>query len=146
MNLEHFSIKQLIFLIKFTLVTEYFAMICFNRYSRLTNIMISRKIKTVTITSNKKFWCTILDSETFVYMLFYPKITRDKVCVFHVLYCLFNYTYHVRDICTNGSKMKIPSGRTTNQFRNLLYIKIHNNLFSDFTNKSTYIILGLKMN
>ena len=79
-------------------------------------------------------------------MLFYPKITRDKVCVSSVLYCLFNYTYHVREICTIGSKMKMASGRTINHLRNLLYRKIHNNLFSDFTNKSTYIILGLKMN
>lgn len=49
------SKTKTIFLIKFTLVTEYFAIICFNSYSRLLSIIIiSRMNKSVTVTNNKK--------------------------------------------------------------------------------------------
>jgi len=64
-----------------------------------------------------------------------------------VLYCLFNDVYHVREFCTAGRKMKMASGRNTNYYKkNLLFRKIHRSLFSNFTNKLTYIRLGLKIN
>ena len=65
----------------------------------------------------------------------------------YLTFCIVYLTTHIMsEICITGSKMKMASGRSTNHLRILLYRKIHNNLFIDFTNKSPYIILGLKIN